>query len=201
MQILYSGSGTGDYHFCNPRQGNIVIGKWALDNDCFNGDFNKLIFDSFLSKNITKKENCLFIVMPDIVGNPIKTKQQWDIYAPDYEEWPRAFVAQDGQESMDYPKGFDCLFIGGTTEWKMSRKAIQCIDWAMEHRKHIHIGRINTYKRYCHFADLEGSEGFTYDGTLQRFIGNEKTIAFRESCKKSHRLQIRLPLFDSNNTI
>jgi len=187
--------------FCNPRQGNAVTGIWCLDNDCFNGPFKQDRFNKFLKRNESKRGSCLFLVMPDSIGDPVGTLKLWHEYAPQYIGWPLAFVAQDGQESMEYPAAneWSTLFIGGSTEWKMSEGAKQCVEYVQSLDKHIHIGRINSYKRFKHFADLEKSKEFTCDGTKQRFIGAEKAMAEYDSYIQKHRTHVgsRLPAGNS----
>jgi hypothetical protein len=201
LKYLHSGSGDGEYHFVNPRQGNVITGKWALDNDCFNGQFNKTRFDKCLELNKDKKNNCLFIVMPDKVGDPVATMELWRQYAILYQEWPRAFVAQDGQEKLDFPpyNEWDVLFIGGSTEWKLSQGAIDCIIYAQSQGKRVHIGRINSYRRFRHFATLEGSKEFTCDGTMQRFMGKDAALALASKWENAKEFQLCFPFFNSNN--
>jgi hypothetical protein len=80
-----------------------------------------------------------------------------------YEKWsaqikamgyPIAFVAQDGQEQASFPSDFDWLFIGGSTEWKLSHKAADCIRRAKEAGKPVHVGRVNSIARFRHFQLL-----------------------------------------------
>jgi hypothetical protein len=195
MKYLHSGTGDGLYHFVNPRQGNKITGKWALDNDCFNGPFNQKRFDQCLALNVANKANCLFIVMPDKVGDPGETMRLWTKYANAYSDWPRAFVAQDGQELLPFPviEEWKVLFIGGSTEWKMSQGAIDCIRYAQSIGKRIHIGRINSYRRFRHFAELPGSKEFTCDGTMQRFMGKDAALSLATQWEKANKLQLRFP--------
>jgi hypothetical protein len=177
MKYLISGGGfNGDEQFHNIRAGNQITAKFALDNGCFSGHFDAKKFDKYLEKIANKKHLCLFLVMPDAVGDPVKTMDLWRRYYDKYKNWPLAFVAQDGQECLLYPPDneWQCLFIGGSTHWKMSEAAKKCIQYAVDRGKHIHIGRVNSYRRFRHFACLPGGEGFTCDGTQQRFVGKEK---------------------------
>jgi hypothetical protein len=120
-------------------------------------------------------DKCMFIAGGDVVGDAKKTLEAFTVFH--FSGWSLAFCAQDGQEDLDFPPfGWSTLFIGGTTEWKTSPAAVECIKRAQVLGKHIHIGRVNWGRRYRMFARLEGSEEFTYDGTRQRFDGIEKTI-------------------------
>lgn len=158
----------------------IVAGlPWAADNQAFTKLFDPAIFFPWLEKLNPYKNNCLFVACPDTVGHASKTLEKFDLHRPYFGDWPVAFVAQDGQEDLDFPHPalWDALFIGGSTSWKMSDAAIDCIQRAQKMGKHIHIGRINYHRRYRHFRSLPGSEEFTCDGTRTRF---EKTAALRD---------------------
>lgn len=55
---------------------------------------------------------------------------------------------------------FDCLFIGGTTEWKLSPNNRQLCRTALENGKWLHMGRVNSMRRMtlakfwgCHSVD------------------------------------------------
>lgn len=143
---------------------------WAADNQVFTKAFNPDIFFPWLEKLSPYKSTCLFISVPDVIGNARATHLNWKRWRSSFMGWPVAYVAQDGQESEDFPiLGWDCLFVGGTTEWKMSQAAIECIHRAQALGKHIHIGRVNYWKRYRHFMRLRDSSQFTCDGTRVRF--------------------------------
>lgn len=95
---------------------------WAVDNGAFVGRFNPNEFTNYLEQN-EADEYCLFVVAPDVIFNAPATMDSFRYWAWRIKEagWPVAFVAQDGQESFDLPPEYDCLFIGGSTEWKMSK--------------------------------------------------------------------------------
>jgi len=81
--------------------------------------------------------------------------------------FPAALVAQDGfcQQIVDW-EAFDVLFVGGTTEFKMSAAAEMAITLAKLADKPVHVGRVNSQKRYDHFKKL-GVE--SVDGTFVKF--------------------------------
>jgi len=72
-----------------------------------------------------------------------------------------ALVAQDGLEKLRVPwDDFDALFIGGSTEWKLGRWAALITAAARIRGKHVHMGRVNSLKRWrsaasigCHSVD------------------------------------------------
>jgi hypothetical protein len=196
-----SGGGIdGDEQFHNISAGNKVTAKFALDNGCYSGKFDEKKFDVYLDKIADKKHLCLFLVMPDAMCDPVGTMNLWRKYYDKYKAWPLAFVAQDGQEAMPYPPDdeWQCLFIGGSTEWKMSQGAKRCIQYAVDKGKHVHIGRINSYRRFKHFACLPGGDWFTCDGTQQRFVGKEKANANYRGFERQYTDSTRGNLFDCN---
>ena len=63
---------------------------------------------------------------------------------------PVALVAQDGMTVEDYEwwsGSFDALFIGGSTEWKLSENARQFVAAANRDGVWTHMGRVNTHRR------------------------------------------------------
>lgn len=144
---------------------------WAADNQAFTKGFDQAAFFPWLTTMVEYKDKCLFVACPDVVGDAKKTLELFDQYQSAFAGWPVAFVAQDGQEYLDFPNAdlWHCLFIGGSTAWKMSMGAIDCIHRAQYLGRHIHIGRVNWFRRYKHFASLANSERFTCDGTRTRF--------------------------------
>ena len=104
-------------------------------------------------------------------------------------------MAQDGQEMLSFPhcEKWKTLFIGGSTTWKMSQGAIECIQRALAQEKKIHVGRVNWWRRYVHLRAMKGSEGFTCDGTRTCYDGTSKTIAAWAGYQKRFYL-MRLPL-------
>lgn len=107
----------------------------------------------------------LFVVAPDVVADADSTLLRFRFWRPvlDYYQLPIAFVAQDGQE--DHPPPWDairCLFIGGSTRWKLGMHARRLIGEAKARGKWVHVGRVNTLRRMWLFSSL-GVDSF--DGT------------------------------------
>lgn len=162
-----------------PARGKIAgdyLESWAADNEAYTGGFNAGRFFGWLAKMEPWRERCLFVAVPDSVGNAIETLGLYREWVWHFDGWPVAFVAQDGQESLRLPDHYDALFVGGTTDWKMSDAAESVIRRAQREGKHIHIGRVNWWKRYAHFRLMEGSDGWTCDGTRPRFDGRDNTM-------------------------
>jgi len=163
--------------FVNPDSRGVPIGistgkPWAADNGAFTG-LDEVKFTNMLNRLEMYKSTCLFVVVPDCVGNSVETVRMFAEWSPKLSGWPLAFVAQDGQENLPFPDNFDTLFIGGSTAWKESPAAIECIKRAQALGKHIHIGRVNWGRRYHLFSQIKGSENFTCDGTRMRYGRDE----------------------------
>jgi len=156
--------------------------EWAGDIGCESGpeyvkrcdpDAAFLWLDSMLPY----RERCLFVTVPDVVGDAAATIDAYWRWNQHFTGWPLAFAAQDGQERLTFPgDDWRVLFVGGTTEWKLSRACEGVIRDAQRLGKRIHIGRVNYWKRYAHFRRMPGSEEWTCDGTRVRFEGTSRTL-------------------------
>jgi hypothetical protein len=113
---------------------------------------------------------CLFVVVPDVLCDAVATldRFRWWAWRIKAAGWKVALVGQDGLESLRrWPPAFDCLFVGGSTEWKMSDAAAWCI--ARAKRRYgawVHVGRVNSQRRIRHFQYL-GVD--SVDGTTVAF--------------------------------
>lgn len=85
-----------------------------------------------------------------------------------------AFVAQDGIENMEIPwDEMSCLFVGGKDPWKDSQSAADIVRTAKTLGLWVHVGRVNTPKRFEHFLQLgadtcDGSGVAMYDHMLEK---------------------------------
>jgi hypothetical protein len=110
---------------------------------------------------------CLFVTVPDVVGDASATLELFVKWAPELERrgLPLALVAQDGLEFLRWAiewDRIDCLFMGGTTEWKESPAARELADEARARGVWVHWGRVNTRRRF----DLVVAEhGDSFDGS------------------------------------
>ena len=159
--------------------------RWAADLGCLDGpEFVKRCdieaAQSWLSdRMLPYRATCLFVTVPDVVGNAGATLKAFNDLRARFSGWPLAYVAQDGSEDLEFPVTLDALFIGGSTAWKMSEWAAQVIARAVKLNKHVHIGRVNYWRRYQHFRNMEGSNDFTCDGTRLRFERDRALKAWR----------------------
>jgi hypothetical protein len=98
---------------------------------------------------------CLFVSAPDVVGDWVTTRRLWDVWAPELVGFPRAYVLQDGQPMAEVPwRELDAVFIGGTTEWKLGLEAERLVHRAKWQGTHVHMGRVNTRRRWDYARQL-----------------------------------------------
>lgn len=140
--------------------------SWAADNGRFSSpqDYTDAGYLAWLAR--MPAASCLFATAPDVVGNAAATLAMSApmlarIRAAGY---PVALVAQDGLEALPVPwDEFDVLFIGGTTEWKLSEAAAGLAREAKRRGKWVHMGRVNSLRR-MRYAEAIGCD--SADGTV-----------------------------------
>jgi hypothetical protein len=142
---------------------------FAIDNGAFAG-FNADAFKRLLERESERKHLCRFVAVPDVVGSARRTLEvfhHWQ-YETVLKGWKLALVAQDGQEDLPIDwDAIDAIFIGGSTEWKLSQHAAAVIKTAKALGKWAHVGRVNTPARFEYFEKM-GADSI--DGTgLSRY--------------------------------
>lgn len=156
-------------HLIVPRQWNdpdsldLVEGRWAMDNGCFvgldAGAFVRMLYAYRL------KQGCLFVTVPDCVGDAAETLHLWTFWAPIVRACGReaAFVAQNGLTPERVPwDEFGTLFIGGDDAFKDGEAARSLCGYAKGIGKWVHWGRVNGKRRY-ELARMAGADSI--DGT------------------------------------
>lgn len=145
---------------------------YGIDNGAFSR-FDERVWRSMIERQGRDAlDRCLFVTLPDIVGEAQRTAELFMAFRHELSDWPVAMVAQDGAESIRIPwDHMSAVFIGGTTDWKMSRHAAGVIKTAKILGKYVHIGRVNTPVRWRHFDELgadtcDGSGVSRYDHML-----------------------------------
>lgn len=120
---------------------------------------------------------CLFATLPDVVGDYAATFERSCSYVAKVRAlgFPVAFVAQDGLEADRYIwrsmlAGADAIFLGGSTEWKLSPAAAELTAEAKARGLWVHMGRVNSYKRLA-YASAIGCD--SADGTFVGFAPAE----------------------------
>jgi hypothetical protein len=127
---------------------------FAMDNGAFS-HFDSKSFIKMLEKHEPRRDLCRFVAAPDVVGCARRTIECFDHWQPRLIKWPIAFVCQDGQELLEIPwRNCVAVFIGGSTDWKMSNHAAHIVRAAKVIGKWCHVGRINTPGRFEYFRDL-----------------------------------------------
>ena len=130
------------------------LGMFAIDN----GAYSKFRCDAFMS--LLEREDqaisfCRFVAVPDVVGSARRTLEIFDRWLSKLHRWPLALVAQDGQQDLPIPwDTIAAVFIGGTTEFKLGKHAVEIIKTAQALKKWVHVGRVNTPNRFTYFESL-----------------------------------------------
>lgn len=154
-----------------PAQGNIRPDgvTWCADNGCFSDKWDEAKWWKFLVDNVDDANTCLFAVAPDVVGDAWRTgirSLPW-IEPMRSLGYKVAWVAQDGQEHQPLPwLSIDAIFIGGTTNWKLGPHARALVAEAKGRGKWVHMGRVNSEKRYRYAAAIGCDSA---DGTYLTF--------------------------------
>lgn len=148
---------------------------WGADNGCYsNPELNVDEYLAWLKKSRSGLQTNLFATAPDVVGDADRTWERSKEVLPEIRElgYRAAFVAQDGMEDTDiqWPE-FDVLFIGGTTEWKLSEASFGLMKEAKLRDKWVHVGRVNSRRR-IRIANLALAD--SVDGTTIAFSPDRK---------------------------
>lgn len=159
---------------------------WCADNGCFGkgypGDEGWL---AWLRKHAHDSASCAFATAPDVVGDAVATLERSRPFLSRIRElgYPAALVAQDGLENLDVPwDEFDVLFIGGSTEWKLGEAARHLCGEAKRRGKGVHVGRVNSARRYRYAAasyETGGMGADSADGTILTFGPDVNLIRVR----------------------
>ena len=131
----------------SPNIGNATDGWiYAADNGCFNDNWDAGRWQSWLRT----KRGALFAVVPDVVADARATRQRWDEWLPTVTDAGHipAYVIQDGQDGVDVPwDEAGALFVGGSTQFKLSTTAERLVAEARDRGLWAHMGRVNSFKR------------------------------------------------------
>lgn len=133
-----------------------------------------------LKREEQNRDRCLFVVAPDVIGSARRTLEMFHEWYPRLCMWPIALACQDGLE--DLPIRWDLLsavFIGGSTQWKDSTAAAHVVRAALIAGKHVHIGRVNTIKRFRKFEEMgahtcDGSGVSRFDWMLEAIAAGQQ---------------------------
>jgi len=161
---LYSpGAQRGPYHWLPYALDNGAFGAFKSGAEWSEGEWRKLLDWAKFSG-----QNPMWVLVPDVVGDRLRTLRRWDRYAPIAAAygWPLAFAVQDGMDEADVPPNADVVFVGGSTEWKWSTAG----RWARFPR--CHVGRVNEYRRLVQREEL-GCDSVDGTGWLREPDGRQ----------------------------
>lgn len=168
---------------------------WAADNGCFGkgypGDERWIGWLARFTPE--QKATCLFATAPDVVGDAAASLARSLPFLPQIRHmgFAPALVTQDGLTSEMVPwNQVDWLFIGGTNMHKLGPEARALITAAKQQGKRVHVGRVNSEKRFYTFAEL-GCD--TADGT---YLGYGPAINLPKLLSWLRGHESRLPLFN-----
>ena len=139
---------------------------WAADSGCYANRWDEESWYRFLFNRREHAARCLFATVPDVVGDAAATLARFELYGAHVRAfgYPVAYVAQDGSDDVEPPwDDFDVLFIGGTTLFKLGPVARQLCAQAHRYGKRLHMGRVNSGRRF-EYARALGAD--TADGTF-----------------------------------
>lgn len=125
---------------------------------------------------MAQREGCLFATAPDVVGDSVQSLARSLPFLPVIRDlgYPVALVTQDGMQPDEVPwLEIDWLFIGGTDRHKLGSEGKALDAAAKGHGKMIHVGRVNSKKRFLAFAALGAN---TVDGTFLAFAPKNNLV-------------------------
>jgi hypothetical protein len=155
MGVLATPTSTGRPQLDQIRRTGM---PWAIDNEEFGGRFELARWERWLrSVPRAARLTCLFVVVPDVLirdrqpdgsvrvrGDAAATYARfWEFTALVREiGYRQAFVSQDGATSSLVPwDEIDCLFVGGSDDWKLCDRSVSLIREAQERGLWTHMGR------------------------------------------------------------
>jgi|TARA_R110000824_G_scaffold401502_1_gene612636 hypothetical protein len=107
--------------------------------------------------DVKGRDGCLFVTAPDVLEDWAKTRSLFNTWQPIIaaHQLPVAIVLQDGVTHHDIPwADIDGVFIGGSTDFKLSRHTASLSGYARAYGKWVHMGRVNSARRYRHARDI-----------------------------------------------
>jgi hypothetical protein len=108
-------------------------------------------------RQIKTLPGCLFLVVPDVVGNHTETRHLFNVWRDELKQskMPLAYVLQDGCTNAEIPwSEIKAIFIGGTTKWKLGREVVEIVRHAIGLGLWVHMGRVNSLARMDYAAQI-----------------------------------------------
>lgn len=166
---------------------------WAADNGCFATRWDAKTWLNWLESK-PQPETAVFATVPDIVADHHATMKRWTQWNPVVRElgYKPAFVLQDGATLGDIPwEELDALFIGGSTDFKLSNIAQEATQQAKRLHKWVHMGRVNSYKRMKLAKEWQVD---STDGTYLAFGPDVNTPKLIAMIAKLNHTAVNIPL-------
>jgi hypothetical protein len=134
----------------------------GIDNGCFTkvgqARFSLPQYLSMIDEGLERfGDNLLFATAPDVAFDWQGTLEKSLPVLPQIRRAgaPAALVLQDGATEANVPwDELDCVFIGGSTEWKVGREARSLCAAANRRGKWVHMGRVNSESRMITAQDF-----------------------------------------------
>ena len=163
---------------------------WAADNACFSNKWKETTWLSWL-KSKDKPADALFATVPDVVADHESTLKLWNKHWQSVAElqFKPAYVIQNGAVTKDVPfHQAKAIFIGGTTDWKLSIAAQKIVVEAKKLNLWVHMGRVNSVRR-LQIAQEWGCD--SVDGTYVAFAPDanaKRLVAYMNKTKQQQSL-------------
>jgi hypothetical protein len=155
---------------------------WAIDNGAY-ANFDPKAYMARLRRSEAHKDKCIFVTVPDVVSSARRTLEVFERWKDRLQGWPLALACQDGQEDLEIPwDDIKAVFIGGSTNWKLSDHAAHCVKAAKALDKWVHVGRVNDPARFEHFEKM-GADSIDGSG-IARYSHMREAIAKRDNQEK-----------------
>jgi hypothetical protein len=140
---------------------------WCADNGAFSDRWQADHWWTWLAGVARYAPTCRFAVAPDVVGDAAATEVAAGPWLEPIRElgYPVAYVAQNGLRSLPWDD-FDVLFLGGDDAFKLGPEARAWTRRAVDRGKPVHMGRVNSQKRFL-YAHAIGCS--SVDGTALTF--------------------------------
>lgn len=151
----------------------------AADNGCF-VEWNEKRFVRYLHQ--LESKSVIFVTAPDVVADHDATINLWKIWSKVIRQHnlPVAFVLQDGVQIETVPwNELDAIFIGGSTEFKLSELVKSIVAEAKKQNKWVHMGRVNSKRRMQYASDIgcDSVDGSGFVRFLRHLTWGAKAIA------------------------
>lgn len=146
---------------------------FGADNDCYNS-FHKARYEKMI-EILPRVPSLKYVTVPDVVEDFEKTIKLFDewYYILKNEKLPLAFVLQDNMPINYIPfDKIEALFIGGSTEYKLSDEVANIVSIAKNKNKWVHMGRVNSKKRirYAHSIGCDSFDGTSFSRFSRTYI-------------------------------